>query len=143
MEKIRPLALNYPVTFVPGSARCSSALCLFLLFLVIIFLWFSSTLYHWNICTMYEVLHKLPDLLYFSLHAFKPCWEHDIVSKKLFANMILTGQILCIANGCAYYSNHNGGCVLYAWRRLGLHMTNNRLPHAHTFSILVLSMSPF
>ena len=23
------LVLNYPVTFVPGSARCSSALCLF------------------------------------------------------------------------------------------------------------------
>ena len=27
--KYDPLVLNYPVTFVPGSARCSSALCLF------------------------------------------------------------------------------------------------------------------
>jgi len=26
--KIRPLLRNYPVTFVPGSAHCSSALCL-------------------------------------------------------------------------------------------------------------------
>jgi len=35
--KIRPLVLNYPVTFVQGSARSSSALCLsftFLLFLL-------------------------------------------------------------------------------------------------------------
>ena len=28
-EKICPLVLNSPVTFVPGSVRCSSALCLF------------------------------------------------------------------------------------------------------------------
>ena len=28
-RKIIPLVLNYPVTFVLGSARCSSALCLF------------------------------------------------------------------------------------------------------------------
>merc|ERR1712102_118082 len=27
--KYDPLVLNYPVTFVPESARCSSALCLF------------------------------------------------------------------------------------------------------------------
>ena len=27
--KIRPLVLNYPISFVLGSARCSSALCLF------------------------------------------------------------------------------------------------------------------
>ena len=27
---IRPLVLNYPVSFVSGSARCSSTLCLFL-----------------------------------------------------------------------------------------------------------------
>ena len=26
--KYVPLVLNYPVTFVPGSARCSSVLCL-------------------------------------------------------------------------------------------------------------------
>ena len=30
--KILPLVLKYPVSFVPGSARCSSALCLFWLF---------------------------------------------------------------------------------------------------------------
>ena len=29
--KIPPLVLNYPVCFVPGSARCSSALCLLIL----------------------------------------------------------------------------------------------------------------
>ena len=28
---MRPLVLNYPVTFVPGLARCSSALCLLIL----------------------------------------------------------------------------------------------------------------
>ena len=28
--------LNYPVTFVPGSARCSSVLCLFILHLILI-----------------------------------------------------------------------------------------------------------
>ena len=27
---MRPLVRNYPVIFVPGSARCSSALCLYL-----------------------------------------------------------------------------------------------------------------
>ena len=32
--KIRPQVLNYPVTFVPGSARCSSALCLLFLFVI-------------------------------------------------------------------------------------------------------------
>ena len=30
--KIRPLVLNYPLTFVPGSVLCSSALCLFYIF---------------------------------------------------------------------------------------------------------------
>ena len=32
--EIRPLVLNYPLTFVPGSARRSSALCLFFIKLV-------------------------------------------------------------------------------------------------------------
>ena len=32
-EKIWPLVLNSPVTFVPGSVRCSSALCLYIFLL--------------------------------------------------------------------------------------------------------------
>ena len=41
--KIQLLVLNYPVTFVQGSARCSSALCLLYYFLLFISLEHIST----------------------------------------------------------------------------------------------------
>ena len=42
--KIRPLVLSWHVTFVPGSVRCSSALCLVLICVILLsFNWFVST----------------------------------------------------------------------------------------------------
>ena len=57
LRLFRPLVLNYPVTFVPGSARCSSSLCLFfsvffyffiLFFLLLLFTSFLSN----DICSL-------------------------------------------------------------------------------------------
>ena len=41
-----PLVLNSPVTFVPGSVRCSSALCLYVLFLFLLFAYCCSIFLH-------------------------------------------------------------------------------------------------
>ena len=56
--KIRPLVLNSPITFVPGSVCCSSALCLFFVFKLDIIIYLKV---HYPTST-FKITHNLDNI---------------------------------------------------------------------------------
>ena len=106
---MRPLVLNYPVTFVQGSAHCSSALCLFLLFREWTLLWTGGcylllpmALWIFIQC-VYEFLHYFENSLrifeavwFDSIFHFINCRSCQYVLKKLQHQMkIKNGRPMC------------------------------------------------